>query len=87
MASVDDPETNKKFAAQESADFPILSDPSKGTAKAYGVVTAERALAARWTYYIGKDGKILHIDQKVSPATSGEVIVATLTELGIAKRK
>jgi peroxiredoxin len=27
MASVDPPDVNKKFAEQEKADFPILSDP------------------------------------------------------------
>ena len=32
MVSVDDPETNKKFADQEGADFPMLSDPAKTTA-------------------------------------------------------
>ena len=29
MASVDDAETNKKFAEQEQANFPMLSDPAK----------------------------------------------------------
>lgn len=86
MISVDDPETNKKFAEQEAADFPILSNPTKDVAQAYGVVTPERALAARWTFYIGKDGKILDIDRKVNPSTSGEELVARLTELGIPKR-
>src|SRR3954465_14271643 len=33
-ASVDDPEQNKKFAESVHADYPILSDPTKETAKA-----------------------------------------------------
>jgi peroxiredoxin Q/BCP len=85
-ASVDDAETNKKFAENVEADYPILSDPEKKVAAAYGVVTPERQLAARWTFYIGPDGKILAIDQKVSPRTAGADIVTRLQELGVKKR-
>lgn len=87
MASVDTPETNKKFAEQESADFPMLSDPGKDVARAYGVVTDTRQYAARWTFYIGPDGKILYIDKKVSPATSGEDLATHLKELGVPTRQ
>ena len=55
-------------------------------AAAYGVVTAERPLAYRWTFYIGKDGRILAIDKKVSTATAGKDVAATLAGLGIAKK-
>ena len=37
-ASVDEPDYNKKFAESLSCDYPILSDPDKSVAKAYGVV-------------------------------------------------
>ena len=49
---------NKAFAESQAADFPLLSDPTKETANAYGVLNAERGFANRWTFYIGKDGKI-----------------------------
>ena len=42
MASVDNAEDNKGFAEKEKADFPLLSDPTKATATAYGVLDAER---------------------------------------------
>src|SRR6476620_12424859 len=67
MASVDELEGekgNKAFAAAHNADFPLLSDPTKETAKAYGVLT-ERGFANRWTFYIAKDGKIAAIDKMV----------------------
>ena len=86
MASVDTPEDNKGFAEKEKADFPILSDTSKQIAIAYGVVTPERQLPMRHTFYIGPDGKILFIDKAVKPATAGEAIVAKLEELGVKKR-
>ena len=71
-ASVDTPEDNKKFAESLGLDYPILSDPGKQVASAYGVVTPERQFAQRWTFYIGIDGKILFIDKKISAATAGQ---------------
>ncbi len=85
MISVDDANTNREFAESLDADFPILSDPGKGVARAYGVVTAERELPFRWTYIIGPDGKILAIDKEVTPNTAGEDLVADLTRLDVPR--
>ena len=82
-ASVDSAETNKKFADSLELDYPILSDPDKEVAKAYGVITGDKAYASRWTFYIGKDGKILYIDRQVSPASHGKDIVERLKALGM----
>lgn len=91
MASVDTLEDNTRFAKEHDADFPILADPSKETAKAYGVIRSdvppEKQFAARWTYYIGPDGKILAIDRSPTTATAGAVMVKKLDELGVKKRK
>ena len=86
-ASVDTPEDNRKFAESLGLDYPILSDPGKQVASAYGVVTPERQFAQRWTFYIGVDGKILLIDKSVKTATAGQDLAARLGELGIAKKK
>ena len=68
MVSVDTIEDNTKFAQENHADFPILADPSKDVAKAYGVIRTdvppEKQFAQRWTFYIGGDGKILAIDKR-----------------------
>jgi peroxiredoxin Q/BCP len=80
-ASVDDAEQNKKFAESLNLDYPILSDPTKETAKAYGVLN-ERGMANRWTFYIDKNGKIAHIDQKVNTETHGNDIATELKNLG-----
>jgi len=87
MISVDPLEQNKSFAEAEHADFPLLSDPSKEIANAYGVLSAERGIANRWTFYIGTDGKITAIDKQVKPATSAEDMAAKLGELGVPTRK
>jgi peroxiredoxin Q/BCP len=83
-ASVDEPEQNKKFAESVQADYPILSDPTKETAKAYGVLN-ERGMANRWTFYIDKNGKIAHIDKKVNTETHGNDIATELKNLGLNK--
>jgi peroxiredoxin Q/BCP len=102
MASVDPLDKNTEFAkatsvdlgtrggvvAKKEADFPILSDPSKATAKAYGVLNEQAGFANRWTFYIGKDGKIQAIDKDVNKhvQTSAEDMAAKLGELGVAKK-
>ena len=85
-ASVDDAETNKKFAESLNLDYPILSDPTKETAKAYGVLN-DRGMANRWTYYIDKNGKIAAVDQKVNTENHGKDIAAKLEELGVDAKK
>ena len=81
-ASVDTPEANARFAASLGLDIPILSDPSKTTAQAYGVL-APSGFASRWTFYIGIDGRILAIDRNVSAGSHGQDIAARLTQLGV----
>ena len=84
-ASCDTPETNRKYAKALKLDYAILSDPDKKTAQAYGVLS-DRGYASRWTYYIGKDGKVLFIEKDVDTATHAQQIVAKLKELGVPKR-
>ena len=85
--AVDGEKGNKAFAESEKADFPILSDPTKEVANAYGVVHPERGFAMRWTFYIDKDGKVAAIDKAVKPPTSAEDMIARLEELKVAKAK
>lgn len=91
MISVDTLEDNKAFAEKEHADFPMLANPDKKVAFAYGVIPPdappERQYARRHTFYIDPEGKIVFIDKAVKPQTSGPDIVAKLTELGVPKRK
>jgi peroxiredoxin len=49
-------------------------------ASAYGVL-APSGFAARWTFYIGSDGRILDIDKQVSARSHGSDVVAKLTSL------
>jgi peroxiredoxin Q/BCP len=86
-ASVDDAEKNRKFAESLDLDYPILSDPAKEVAKAYGVLMPVVRIASRHTFYIGADGKIIFIDRDVNVNTAGADIAARLEELGVAVRE
>lgn len=88
MISIDPLEQNTAFAQAQHADFPLLSDPTKQIADAYGVMGdftkyGLGMLPNRWTFYIGKDGRIAAIDKMVKPATSAEDMAAKLHELGV----
>ena len=91
MISVDTLEDNKGFAEKEHADFPMLANPDKKVAFAYGVINPEappdRQFARRYTFYIDPTGKIADIDKAVKPATSGQDIVTHLEALKVPARK
>ena len=90
MVSVDDLETNKRFATQEQANFPMLSDEGGKVADTYGALGAvnpakadARRNARRWMFFIGPDGKIQHIETANHTADAGEYLAAKLAELKV----
>ena len=80
MLSVDPIETNKAFATDESADFPLLSDATTEIAEKYGVLSP-RGYAKRQTFYVDPQGTIQAIDRKVNPKTSAEDMAMYLLKL------
>ena len=84
-ASVDSAEQNEKFAKSLSCEYPILSDPDKSVATAYGVLNAQRGMAQRWTFYIDKDGIVREIDKKVNTKTAAQDVAAKVEKLGLTK--
>ena len=85
--SVDSPENNQRLAELLALPFPVLSDPDKQAAQAYGVLIGRSRSTRRWTFYIGIDGRILYIDREVAADGHGEEVPARLTALGIARRR
>src|SRR5581483_5770838 len=73
---------NAQIVDKKEADFPLLSDPTKETAKAYGVLN-DRGVANRWTFYIDKNGKISYIEKMVKPETSAEDMLTEIAALKI----
>lgn len=82
MASVDEAETNKAFAEEHGASFPILSDADKSVSAAYGVLS-ERGFANRWTFFIDPNGVIARVDREVDARTAGTDLVEHLEALGV----
>lgn len=67
--SFDPPEANRRFAAAHSLPFRLLSDGERRMALAYGAARSRRdRLAARYTYVIGPDGRIIEALDTPDPA-------------------
>ena len=85
-ASVLSEEWNRDLAEMLDLPHPVLSDPGRQVAAAYGVLAGSRPAAARWTFYIGLDGRILYIDKNVTADGHGEEVPARLKLLGFSPR-
>lgn len=85
-ASCDTVELNTEFAKKLELDFPLLSDPDKKVAKAYGILSP-RGFSDRVTFIIGADGKIAAIDKAVSVGSHGADLVKKLESLKIKAAK
>ena len=78
--STDRPETNRRFAEVMGLDYPVLSDPDRRAARAYGVVGAS-GFPSRWTFFIDRRGRIAAIDKHVHTASHGADAAARLNAL------
>jgi peroxiredoxin Q/BCP len=85
MVSLDSAEKNQDFAESLDANFPLLSDPGKEVARAYGVLGTLRLFAKRRTFYIDRQGVIRHVEKDVDTATHGAQMVRSLEELGFPR--
>ena len=79
-ASCDSVSKNTEFAKSLDLNYPILSDPSRKVAKAYGILSS-RGFSNRVTFFITAEGKIAHIEKKVNVREHGKQIVETLKKL------
>jgi peroxiredoxin Q/BCP len=77
-----------KFAKKFELNFPLLADEDHSIAEKYGV-WVEKSMygkkymgAARTTFVIGKDGKILHVFEKVKPEGHDQEVLAWVKENG-----
>lgn len=85
-ASNDPVDKNKEFAKSLELDYPILSDPENKNAKAFGVLREDGKAANRVTFIIGKDGKILAVDDKVKTETHAQDLAKQLEQLGVPRK-
>ena len=78
--SFDSAESHKAFIAKHSLNFTLLVDTDGKIAEAYGTKMADRKMARRVSFLIGKDGKIAHV-------TDNKDADAHLTEMKDAVQK
>jgi thioredoxin-dependent peroxiredoxin len=82
--SVDSADAHKDFIRKNSLPFPLLLDPDKKIAKAYGAANGIPILGLdrRITYVIDENGKVLKVYPSVDPSTHA---IEILTDLGVPK--
>ena len=75
-----------KFAKKFEVNFPLLADEDHAIAEKYGV-WVEKSMygktymgVARTTFVIGKDGKIVHVFEKVKPEGHDQEVMAWIKE-------
>lgn len=85
-ASTDPVKKNTEFAKSLELDYPILSDPSGKHAKAFGVLRSDRNAAARVTFVVGKDGKVLAVIDDVQTETHGRDLAVLLGKLEVDEK-
>ena len=81
--SVDDVASHKDFAAKHSLPFTLLADPTKKTAKDYGVLIRMMGImefAQRDTFLIDPNGRIAKHWVKVDPNDHSDMVLRELTE-------
>jgi thioredoxin-dependent peroxiredoxin len=78
--SVDSADEHKKFISKNSLPFPLLVDPDKKIAKAYGAANGIPILGLdrRVTYIIDENGKILKVYPSVDPSSHATQILTDL---------
>jgi peroxiredoxin Q/BCP len=88
--SVDDVKSHEEFAKKYSLPFPLLADPTKETAKKYGVLKSyffgAMELAKRDTFLIDPEGRIVKHYADVDPKGHSQVVLADIKQFQ-AKRK
>lgn len=82
--SVDDVASHKKFQDDHGLPFTLLADPTKATAKSYGVLKKMMGVveaAQRDTFLIDPNGKIVKHYTSVNPKGHSEIVLADIKAL------
>jgi mycoredoxin-dependent peroxiredoxin len=85
--SVDSPPAHQRWAHEQGFDFPLLSDfwPHGDVASTYGVFEETLGIAARATFVIDRDGKVVYTDRNPIPeARDQDAWRAALEEIAAA---
>lgn len=75
--SKDSREKHQQFTEKDQLNFPLLVDEDQSICDAYGV-PVEDQWPKRWTFLIGKDGKILKAYRKVDARTHSAELLSDI---------
>ena len=76
--SLDTREKHEQFTKEDKLNFSLLVDTDSTICRKYGVPISFNKYASRWTFLIGKDGKIIDIYHNVDPNTHGVQLLAAI---------
>jgi peroxiredoxin Q/BCP len=81
--SVDSADSHKQFCAKEGLNFKLLADTDHKVSGEYGSLTnfGVVKVAARHTFIINPEGKIVKVFTEVNPNKHSEEVLSTLAEL------
>ena len=81
--SVDSADSHKQFCTKEGLNFKLLADTDKKVSDAYGSLTnlALVKFAARHTFIVDPDGKIVRVYTSVDPSKHSTEVLAALEQL------
>jgi len=81
--SVDTADSHKQFCAKEGLNFKLLADTDDKVSTAYDSVMTYNGmkLAARHTFIINPEGKVVKVYTEVKPNEHSAEVLAALTEL------
>ena len=81
--SVDSADSHKQFCSKEGLNFKLLADTDYKVTTAYGSLTTMGVakFAARHTFIINPEGKIVKVYEDVNPNKHSEEVLAALTDL------
>ena len=81
--SVDSADSHKQFCAKEGLNFKLLADTDYKVTTAYGSLTnmGVAKFAARHTFIINPEGKIVKVYEDVNPNKHSEEVLTALTDL------
>lgn len=85
--SLQDRASHEQFTKEDRLNFPLLVDTDRTIARKYGVPMAFNKYDSRWTFLIGKDGKIIQTYHDVDPRTHSAQLLAALGQYNKAHGK
>lgn len=84
--SLDDVQTQARFAKTEHLGFRLLSDADGSVATKYGVLREDGRYAARVTFVVDPHGVVRKVDRAVDVSTHGSDLAAAVAKLQQAAR-